>query len=284
MHWPEWVRQRVRFWKEALWRPTAAIVTGLWALTALPQFIRSVILPQFLSGKPLQAAQDRWTFAPRLPWYGWTLILVGLLLALTLEGTYGQIRKERKEWTGEKTKLNERIADLEAAQREPDFRLTAHQATFGNPNNDPSRTFVWITISVLNRGASSIAENWQAEAVISGVKRPARLMTINDGTHLTLGQQVQPLNSSDAIYQKTVNTRIETGAQVSGWLCLQVDGTTPQTLLSSGNALTVSAEDFRGKRYSVTLPLAAANLGDIRYFPGSGSPARNKKQQKGKRK
>jgi hypothetical protein len=264
-------------WKLVVWRPFAVLI-ALYSAAAALAFIRDDVLPAVLSAQDAKTWQSR--LAPQLHfnWYWWVIGVLVALLILVLEGVLRVVRKERTDFASDKLKLTTEIQGLKAERGQPDFRLTVNQASVGAPTNQPTIALVWLDLTLLNRGMASIAENWRTEAIVAGVRRPANLIAINDGTQLTLNQQILRLDASDAIYQKTIS-RIETGAQVSGWLCLRVDSTTPQELYSRGNAIEVSVRDFRGNPYSVIATLDPANSAPFRYFPGSGSPALKKKKK-----
>ena len=153
----------------------------------------------------------------------------------------------------------------------PDLEGSINTTVAGHPTGQPSLTVAHINMTILNKGAPSIADHWAATVTVEGLKRAASLVKIPDDTQLGMnsGGAIQ-ISGNDAIYEKAT-TRIETGSQISGWLRLEVVGIAPEQFLVPGNAVEVSFQDFLGRTSRATHTFQGAANEQMKYIAGSGT-------------
>jgi hypothetical protein len=265
-----WLGERWRVWKRVVWGPALAVVAVVYGIVAAFAFVRDDVLPVVLSAPDAKAWQAHLAPQLRFHWYWWVIGILATLLIVVLEGVFRVVRQEGRDRDTERRELNGRIEKLEAEKSKPDFAGTIDQTLSGQERGQPAETAVVVTMSILNRGAPSIARNYRAVAVLSGVRREAEMwyfenmnLATNDGTKLHA-------TKADTMQEKTA-TRIETGAQIQGMLNLRLRGVTQAEFLRPGNAVEVSFEDFTGKTYVATQVFQQENAG-VMYYPGGPRP------------
>jgi hypothetical protein len=153
----------------------------------------------------------------------------------------------------------------------PDLQGTINTTVTGHPDGQPSLTVAHLNMTILNKGAPSIADHWAAIITVGETKRRASLVKIADDTQLGMnsGGTVQ-ISGNDAIYEKAI-TRIETGSQISGWLRLEIVGITPEQFLVPGNSVEVSFQDFLGKTSLAGHVFQGGSNEQMKYIAGSGT-------------
>jgi hypothetical protein len=153
----------------------------------------------------------------------------------------------------------------------PDLFGTINTTVGGYISGNPT-LFVHINVTVLNRGAPSVVRNWVVFVTVASVRRPVPLRVIGNTDMLMHDGGALHIDASDAIYEKGT-ARVETGAQISGWLGVQVAGVDREAFFQTGNVVEVAFEDFLGKAYTSTSVLGAADHGSApAYVPGSNKP------------
>ena len=153
----------------------------------------------------------------------------------------------------------------------PDLQGTINTTVAGHPEGQPSLTVAHVNMTIVNKGAPSIADHWAATVTIDGKRRGVSLVKISDDTKLGMnsGGTVQ-ISGNDAIYEKATN-RVETGSQISGWLRLEIVGVLPDQFMIPGNGVEVSFQDFLGKTSLATHVFEGTSNEQMKYIAGSGT-------------
>jgi hypothetical protein len=257
---------RLDIWKQVLGQGGRALVALLvgWAVTLL-LLIRDNFLPDDWRSK-LQFSK----VVPRLTISQWLTVAMILLLLFTLEGAYRLVGKNRLAAATDITRLQADVRRLEAERRDPDFVVAIEQTVAGHNPEFPNDLAAFVNVSLLNRGAPSIADQWGGYVKIAGTRREAKNLTIPENTTLHMHEgSIITLHASDAIYEKGM-TRVETGAMMRGWLCLLVEGAgSAKEFFVQANGVEVRCEDYLGHEYRAVHDFRA-DRGPMRYYPGSG--------------
>jgi hypothetical protein len=153
----------------------------------------------------------------------------------------------------------------------PDLQGTINTTVAGHPDGQSRMTVAHLNLTILNKGAPSIADHWAAIVALGETKREASLVKIPDNTQLGMnsGGTVQ-ISGNDAIYEKAT-TRIERGSQISGWLRFEIVGVTPEQFLAPGNGVEVSFQDFLGKTSVAAHVFQGGPSEQMKYIAGSGT-------------
>jgi hypothetical protein len=116
---------RCRVWKRVLWSPIAWITAILWALINAGSILKGEILPVEWQGK-LPRVLD---IASAIPWWGWAIGWMGLLLVFTLEGAYRVISRleaevspedqESRQWPRVAESISRYLTELRLGQQAP---------------------------------------------------------------------------------------------------------------------------------------------------------------------
>jgi hypothetical protein len=269
-----WLTDRLAVWDQ-LFRHGGRAVIGLalgWFLTLL-----LLVRDNVLSEQDRDALQFS-KFIPRLSVSEWLTVAVVLLFLFMLEGAYRFIHKERMSATEEMARLMTQIQKLEAEKHTPKFVGTIKQTTTGQPQpiTGPlpanGGTDVIVTMSILNKGAPSIAQNYRAAAIVNGARHAAEIWYFNK-INLSWANGVNlAATEADAIYEKTQTIRIDTGSQVQGVLYLKVPGVTKESFAVPGNGIEVLFDDFADTTYTARHVFDADSGGITKYYPGGPRP------------
>jgi hypothetical protein len=165
--------------------------------------------------------------------------------------------------------------DAQLQDRRPNFEaeinttITANVRGVDNTGKEFSATGVFINLTLLNKGAPSIARRFRIFLIVGQSRVNLPLFTITDGMQLSNPNLV--LGSADAIYEKGVK-RIERGAQISGWLYAQVDRWSADEIRGTGNVIEVVVEDYLGTEYTASQIFSGEGHDPLTYIPGSNRP------------
>jgi hypothetical protein len=152
----------------------------------------------------------------------------------------------------------------------PNLIGTINSVIGGSNKADSATLGVFVNMTVLNRGAPSIVDNFQPFLTISGLRSQLPPYVIADDTtlHASKTQQIR-LTSMDAIYEKRNTIPLERGAQIRGWLYFKVPNMTTDRFFRDGTSVEVEFTDYLGKSYSASQALSASAHDQFQYFPGS---------------
>jgi hypothetical protein len=195
-----------------------------------------------------------------------------LLFIFALEGAYRLVRQERQASMMEREKLAAEIKRLQAEKSAPDLVGQILQTGAGHDPNSPGSTGAIINISIVNRGAPSIVDQFGVRVSVGGTPRRVSLLAATNAEMHMPDRTKVSFSAGDAIYEKGTQ-RVETGGQIRGWLFAQVDGTTSDEFFRVGTTVQISFQDFLGKTYVVTQTMKGAN-NPMLYFPGAAELGR----------
>jgi hypothetical protein len=102
---PVWIVARLKVWRLVVWRPWVGVVTAVYTLSGVADFVRDKLLPA-----PWHKAWDKYYVLPNLSWQTW--VIVGLMLSVlfVLEGSYQVVSKSQPD--DHRAKLIALLGDL----------------------------------------------------------------------------------------------------------------------------------------------------------------------------
>ncbi len=120
-----------------LWRPLVGWFTGAWAIFSILASVRDNFLPDTVRDK-LQVLK----IIPTLPWWGWVLGVLVILLLTAMEGAYQEIRRRDAviEQNAPKPPAFRDRGQLHATEQYHDINLTLVNTALTD----------WFTVSVLD--------------------------------------------------------------------------------------------------------------------------------------
>lgn len=143
-----------------------------------------------------------------------------------------------------------------------------------NPENRNARSILLI-VGIRNLGMPTTVEKWSLSALLGeGETRQATIIFVPENITLTVGSgEAWVWSGADALYNKTAEKPIPTGATVRGILLFVLPGVRQENLMRPGNLLTLTYFDVQGKSYSISKTITAAE-GTMMYYPGLQPPRR----------
>lgn len=146
------------------------------------------------------------------------------------------------------------------------------------------RTVAFVNMTVKNLGTPSIiGHDWEAFLTLGGNKMRATMVAFYGTTTLSMAGGGPPIKITpeDAIYEKRISEPLVTGAQVSGWLQLALEGVSPDELFRAGNRIDITFSDVLGRTYVSSDTFDGSRSTTAPYFPGSQKLPNSAPPQKG---
>jgi len=153
----------------------------------------------------------------------------------------------------DKRKAEEQLVGIEKHSF-PDLKGEIIFSFIETNKDNPGNTRVVFGVSVTNNGAPSITKNWLARIDIPGRGSVSSIpIHYPRGFDLTKDGQVgERLKNSDAIFEKTAESPVTTGAEVHGWLLFFLKGVNPEELRRDGTVVQLTFLDVNGKQHRIT--------------------------------
>ena len=196
-----------------------------------------------------------------------TLLLLNLVVAPSL------LQKE-----SDKLQLQSenRIQELEnqITDNMPQLVGIVEQFSCGEMAYDRSYLGIMLNLGISNIGrAASIADFYKATVRIEGVEYPLRPQRI--GKYGITVENVT-ITSSDSIFDKTMETAIQPGVKVRGWLFVlaapcDIPNLNVNLFSKDGNTIEIVFIDVHGREVIIDYTLSAQHeITEFGYYPGSG--------------
>ncbi len=158
----------------------------------------------------------------------------------------------------------------------PGLRLTIDVASTARELDGSVINF--LTVSISNLGAPSVADQWMLEVVDNGqstkflpqIIHQSEPMYVGDAT----GKHTAEYNQKDALYEKTISNPIPTGAKLTGFLIFNRGKIAQADADRKGILLRVSCKDVFGNSiHGDLITTGYGSIGDkLPYFPGTTEP------------
>ena len=158
--------------------------------------------------------------------------------------------------------------DAERARNTPDLHAQIDEIAMGTDPEHPNGTAVFLTVSVRNLGAPSVAEQWHFDVTIpgKGVFRGWGIHTL--GSFVFQHSSGEPLlfKGSEAIQEKTA-IPIPTGGMVRGFLLGIIQGVLKDQAFHEGTKIEVFYADVKGTELRTERTMGPEKTGPM-FYPG----------------
>jgi hypothetical protein len=234
---PRWARKRLEHGKRILWRPLLKTLGGIYAVLAFMTWFLPAPIHDWVPFAWLRS----------LPVTTWVIAALGLLLIVSVEGSY-------------------RIV-----QGEYDLVSDIRQIVVGLAGGTVGVTMV---AGVRNLGAPTILHGWSLKIVLPShrVIEGSQLVGWKQLTLGTAGKpEAQVFTKAHDLMEQTIHTPIPTGGQVSGVASFLVQGVDKALITQRGTNVRLTFLDVRGNEHTAE-HLMTGQPGDaMAYIPGIGS-------------
>ncbi len=162
-------------------------------------------------------------------------------------------------WRGEHLKL---VAE------QPKFILTLEHIdwSYEAPSEE---TIIIVALSILNRGAPSIAQGWLGSFQTGPINESMESVSLLDTWLLASPHSLPiPIEPSETILAKTLQNRIEKGALVLGRAFFALRGDRRTQLSNPTFSLVISCCDFNGTRFESDTAMPSELLTSRLVIPG----------------
>ncbi len=190
--------------------------------------------------------------------------------------TVSDLQQQRRELIAEKRQLETKLKELSF----PELCLSADDGIgvgFKDAEDgQPTDVAVFFVACLTNRGAASVADNWEVYITPAG-GNPERMTIEDHADSVTIKRSF--LNRSDfqfsqqqSIREKALAKPIEKGDKIKGFMVCTLATDDPEKYRRPGTKVTIRFSDVTGREYSCSSPIGELSTSPPTHHPGLSRP------------